>query len=197
MARHFYYLALRKRAHAKGVALLEILIALGISAILFAVGIPQFQTIVTDTRISSSVNQFIAANAFARAEAIKRGRLVTICRAVKADSGTDSCSKADTETRQGNDWGAGWLIFVEGDSSVARIGVIDGEDEILIRQAELATHTEGSSSFQRITYTSMGEPLNLRGGNVKFHADGQSRRVLCFARTGRIRVMRDVDTCSG
>lgn len=197
MARHFYSSAFRNKAQATGIAMIEILIAVAISAILFAVGIPQFQTIVTDTRISSSVNQFIAANAFARSEAIKRGRMVTICRALNADTGVESCSKSDTKTRRGDDWGAGWLIFVEGDSSVARIGVIDGDDEILLRQAELTNNTEGSSSFQKITYTSMGEPWNLRGGNVKFHADGQSRRVLCIARTGRIRVMRDADTCSG
>ncbi len=179
-----------------GMSIVEMLVALAIAAVLLAVGIPQYQIIVNDTKVSSTVNEFIAANAFARAEAIKRNRLVTICRALNADTGTDACSKAATDTRHGDDWAAGWLIFVEGDSSIPRIGMVDGDDEILIRQAEYSTVTVSSSTMQKITYNGTGEPINLRGGNVKFHINGEARRLLCIARTGRIRVVRDVDNCA-
>jgi type IV fimbrial biogenesis protein FimT len=179
-----------------GMSVVEILVALAVAAVLLAIGVPQYQTIVKDTQVSSTVNEFIAANAFARAEAIKRNRLVTICRALNADTGTDFCSKAATDKRHGDDWAAGWLIFVEGDSAIPRIGNVDGEDEILVRQGEFSTATVSNSTMQQITYNGMGEPINLRGGSVKFHIDGDARRMLCIARTGRIRVVRDVDHCA-
>ncbi len=189
-------LAPRVIANMTGMSLVEIMFGLTIVGILLAIGVPQYQTIVTDTRVSSTVNEFIAANAFARAEAIKRNRLVTICRAVNADTGTDACSKAATAKRQADDWGAGWLIFVEGDTAIPRIGMVDGDDEILHRQAEFSTPTISTSTMQKITYNGTGEPINLRGGHVKFHIDGEAKRLLCIARTGRIRVVRDADNCA-
>lgn len=180
-----------------GMSLLELLIVIAMISILTVIAVPQYHAMVMDTRISSNVNEFLAANAFARAEAIKRGRLVTICRAVGADTGTDACSQASTANHKGDDWGTGWLVFVEGSSKTSDIGTFGKDDEILSRQGELSAYTEGSSTGSKITYSPLGEPINMHGANVKFFYKGDFRRVLCIARTGRIRVVYDADTCSG
>lgn len=183
------------REYQPGMSLVEMLMAVGIMAILLGFAVPQFRAMVIDTKISISVNQFVVANAYAREQAIRRGQLVTICRAVKADLGSDVCSDSATAQRAATDWGSGWLVFVEDASNPAGIGQIDGDEEILARQGELAESTQGSASLTRLTYNSNGLPVNMAGANLKFHYQQQFRRVLCIARSGRLRVLRDVDRC--
>ena len=186
----------QRSAASLGMTLLEAMIALFVVAILAALAVPQMQAFVTDTQLSTSVNHFIAANAFARAEAINRGKLVTICRSVNADIGNDTCSDAAGNGHAGNDWGAGWLVFIEASVDASKIGVVDGDDEILARQAALPSHFQGSSSIRKITYNANGQPINLAGANLLFHSDGKYKRMLCIARSGRLRVVRDVDHCA-
>lgn len=179
-----------------GMSLIEVMVGVAILALLAMFGIPQMNSLVVDTQLSTNVNHFIAANALARAEAIQRGRLVTICRSVGADVGSDACSSQEGNGHASNDWGAGWLVFVEGSSDPSGIGVVDEGDEIIARQGALPEHFQGSSSIRKITYNPSGQPINLSGANLLFHADGKYQRMLCIARSGRLRVVRNVDHCS-
>ena len=187
---------LRRSANKLGMTIIEAMIGMSVLAILAALAVPQMQAFVTDTQLSTNVNHFIAANAFARAEAITRGKLVTICRSVNADIGSDACSDAAGNGHEGNDWGAGWLVFIEASADASKIGVVDGDDEILTRQGALPEHFQGRSSIRKITYNANGQPINLAGANLLFHSDGKYKRMLCIARSGRLRVVRDVDHCA-
>ena len=57
---------------AKGFTLIELMVTLAVLAILAAVGIPSFQRLAAENRVSSQANSTQAALQFARAEALKR-----------------------------------------------------------------------------------------------------------------------------
>ncbi|WP_338845679.1 GspH/FimT family pseudopilin [Massilia sp. W12] len=177
-----------------GHSLPELLIALAIGLILLTQALPEFNKLLRDTKLSTSVNQFIAAQSFARTEAIQRGKPVTVCRSVRADQGRDECSLDTVDGHGPRDWAAGWLVFVE--NGAGNLGQVDAEDEILARQGTLHEGGEGDATATAIIWGPQGVPLNIAGARVQFSWDGKQQRVLCISRAGRTRVLRDVDRCA-
>nr|WP_238551991.1 GspH/FimT family pseudopilin [Herminiimonas sp. CN] len=98
---------------------------------------------IQQNRLTGNVNEFVAANMLARSEAIKRGSPVTLCRAVNAEAGSDTCAAA-------GDWNTGWLVGV---------GTADNIASVLTRQKALPAGTTVTSTLNAITYTSMGQPV--------------------------------------
>jgi type IV fimbrial biogenesis protein FimT len=187
--------ALKDRCICSGFVLIESLVVVAIISILLMVGAPMMRNILLENRLQGNVNEFIAAHLLARSEAIKRGRLVTICRSVNANSGSNACNKSSSGDRDGDDWGVGWLVFVENKTSTD-IGIVGVGEEILWRQGALPDKTYSPASAKSVTYNGSGEPLgSMAGSNFKFNFDGKFDRIVCIARTGRIRVIRDAVVC--
>ncbi|MEO7031863.1 MAG: GspH/FimT family pseudopilin [Herbaspirillum sp.] len=138
-------------------------------------------------RLAMSVNEFIAAATFARSEAIKRGRPVTLCRSVNAESGTDKCITTSSGDYDSSDWGSGWIVIVPDDKLILqRRGALP--DKIYVAAKPL--------KLRAITYNGSGGPGGaFAGGSFIFSYNGQFDRTVCIARTGRIRVILDVVTC--
>jgi type IV fimbrial biogenesis protein FimT len=88
------------RGRASGFTLLELLTALAVGSILFAVGIPSYQYITNRNRVASEINGLLGDLQFARAEAIKEGQDVTVCQSSDGKTCTGSTS-----------WNLGWLVF--------------------------------------------------------------------------------------
>ncbi|MCU6435655.1 GspH/FimT family pseudopilin [Undibacterium sp. Jales W-56] len=189
-------LSMSKHAYVKsGFTLIELAIVITIIAILLMIAIPAMRNILIENRLSGNVNEFIAAHNLARSEAIKRGRLVTVCRSINAESGSNACHKTASGDRDGDDWGVGWLVFVE-NSTATGIGTVNAGEEILLRQGALPDKTYSPASAKSITYNTAGEPLgSMAGSNFRFNVDGKFDRTICIARTGRIRVIRDAVAC--
>lgn len=76
-----------------GFTLIELMVTLAVVAITLAIGVPSFQGIVSDNRLSSAANGLIGAFNIARSEAIKRGRSITV-------------------TPTGTDWNDGGIVAV-------------------------------------------------------------------------------------
>lgn len=76
-----------------GFTLIELMVTLAVVAITLAIGVPSFQSIVSDNRLSGAANGLIGAMNIARSEAIKRGRSVAI-------------------TPTGTDWNEGGTVAV-------------------------------------------------------------------------------------
>ena len=56
---------------SSGFTLVELMITLAIAGILVAVGIPSFNSTISDSRLTSYANEFVTALNLARSEAIK------------------------------------------------------------------------------------------------------------------------------
>ena len=85
---------------AGGFTLVEMLVVMGIVAILVGVGVPSFRYVTNANRIASEVNGLLGDMQFARAEAIKEGQTVTIC---SSNNGATCANSAS--------WANGWIVF--------------------------------------------------------------------------------------
>lgn len=61
-----------------GFTLIELMVTLAVVAITLAIGVPSFQGVVSDNRLTGAANNLIGALNVARSEAIKRGRSVVL-----------------------------------------------------------------------------------------------------------------------
>jgi type IV fimbrial biogenesis protein FimT len=118
-----------QRCSNRGVTLFEMVIVMGIAAILAAIAIPSFQYVTTSNRIASEINGLLGDLQYARAEAIKEGQTVTVC---VSTNGT-SCSANDSS------WNAGWIVF----SDVGNDATVDAGDIVLRVQPQFS----GSDTF--------------------------------------------------
>ena len=183
------------RSHSRGVTLIELLVAISVLGILLAIGVPAMARFLHDVRVSNATNEFVNAIGLARAEAIKRSRLVTLCRSTDAETATTpSCSTV------GDDWNTGWLVFVEGSSS-SGVGEYDDGEVILARRGSLPGNISATMSTANawITFNSSGEPGGMSnfGINFNYSADTSIKsRQICMSRSGRVRVELDATTCS-
>jgi type IV fimbrial biogenesis protein FimT len=188
--------AFRRVNRAQGFTLVESMVVIVLISVVAGWVTPQMRELFIETRLSLNVNDLLAATKYARAEAIRRGRLVTICRSVNADLGVDACDTAASGDRTADDWGVGWLVFVENNSSTSGLGVVSPGDEILLRQGALPLKTFGPSTAKRLSYNGIGEPTgSFAGMHFKFNFNGKFERIICVNRVGRVRVIRDKPNC--
>lgn len=85
-----------------GLSLVELMITITISGILLAVGVPSYRYVTNSNRVSAEVNGLLMDMQFARSEAIKEGRPVTIC-----------TSAAGLKCDATVNWESGWIVFMD------------------------------------------------------------------------------------
>lgn len=85
-----------------GFTLIELMVTLAVAAIALGIAIPSFNQTMRNNSSNALGNEFAAALNYARSEAIKRAKRVSIC----ASSNGTSCLAA-------NNWKQGWLVFVD------------------------------------------------------------------------------------
>ena len=85
-------------ARARGFTLLELMMTIGVGAVLLTLGIPSFVDLVRNNRAATNVNELLTAFAIARSESIKRGWNVSVCRSSDGANCTD-------------EWTEGWIVF--------------------------------------------------------------------------------------
>lgn len=80
----------------RGFTLIELLITMAVMAVLAMIAMPGFTSLITSNRAQTQTAAFVGALNYARAEAVKRGQVVTLT----ASDGTN--------------WHTGWTISVGG-----------------------------------------------------------------------------------
>jgi type IV fimbrial biogenesis protein FimT len=98
-----------RRIRARGFTLIELMVALAVAALLFAIGVPMLRDVTLGSRLSAAANDLLASVQLARSEAIKRNLAVTLC---ASDDGA-TCAAA-------GGWELGWIV-VDGAGTVIQL----------------------------------------------------------------------------
>ncbi len=129
-----------------GVTLFEMIMVLGIGAILTAFSLPEMSSVAANNRASTYTGELVGAAAFARQEAVTRGAPVSIC-ALPSAGATECASTTDT------DWRHGWMIFVDLNGT---LGSLDAGDEALRVYKSLDGDAGLRSNRPAVTYSAQG-----------------------------------------
>lgn len=134
-----------------GFTLIEMMIAVTLSAIVLSLAVPSFSTIVQDNRQVTQLNDLVTDLAYARSEAVRRGTTVTICPYDADGNGVQDVAAAGDACGGGTDWSSGWVVFVD-----------ENGDDTLAAPADL----------QRITAPVSGLDLSFPRSSIRFDSQG-------------------------
>jgi type IV fimbrial biogenesis protein FimT len=87
-------------ARASGFTMVELLMTIAIGSIVMMLAVPSFRYVTNSNRIAGEINGLLGDLQFARAEAIKEGKNVTVCVSTNGTGCTNSTS-----------WDRGWIVF--------------------------------------------------------------------------------------
>ena len=88
------------QAVSRGFTLVELAVTVAVAAILLALATPSFAELLRRNRLAAANNELVTALNVARAEALRRGRPVSICASANQRSCADS-----------SNWATGWVVF--------------------------------------------------------------------------------------
>ena len=160
------------RSH--GFSLPELLCTLAVAAGVAAWAMPSFQAIALDAARTREVNGFLQAVHLARAEAIKRNGVVSLC--PSPDGGQCAAGAA---------WQAGWIVFVYGDrdSPAARD---EGED--LVRAYPAWDGGQIGSNRPTLSFRPYGQSGVTATVTFCDRRGSEAARAVVISQTGRPRV---------
>lgn len=96
--------AIVMRPAARGLSLIELMVTIFVLAILAAVAVPSFRSVMSRGDIANAINALSADMQFARGQAASQHRFVSICRST---TGT-GCNEATSDPY---DYDAGWIVY--------------------------------------------------------------------------------------
>ncbi|MBS0430761.1 MAG: GspH/FimT family pseudopilin [Proteobacteria bacterium] len=171
--------------------LIETLVVIALTAILLGLAVPSMRAFIERNRVAESVNQMVGSINFARAEAIKRGARVVMCRSENAESVTTAPSCVDMSGDSG--WASGWIVFVEFGSNDE---YTPGAGDVLLRvQGPLLSNGFIMQNTNRkIVFSAdgLGRSGSMLSFTFKPPSEAQSQeRIVCVSMQGRPRLIKD------
>ncbi|MFK8016304.1 MAG: GspH/FimT family pseudopilin [Gammaproteobacteria bacterium] len=159
----------------RGVTVLELLVTLGIAALLTGYAVPAFTRLVASNRQVATVNQLLGAVQMARTLAIARHQEFVLC----PDNGQNRCATGTDE------WTDGYLIFVN--EPAGRPYQVDSDSDLVAARAlpEGVTVWANRSAY-------VFRPLAVRSSNGTFRVCDPTGRIapraVVVSVTGRPRI---------
>lgn len=157
-----------------GFTLLELIITVGIAAIVTAIAVPSMRDFMLNERLTGQINILISQLALARSEAVKRNLPIIVC-----------VSKDGAKCTPG-DWEDGWIVFVDEDESD---GFTTGEEILRYQDALDGSNTLAASGNigTKILFNNRGYALDSDGDFTLCDARGADYcRSAGLAKTGRV-----------
>ena len=144
-----------------GFTMIELMVTIAIMAILIALAVPSFRTLIINSRITTHANELLAGLQLARSEAIRSNARAVLC----ASTNISTCTG-------GPNWTGGWIAFVDTDRNGNRNGA-----ETILRSGTIRAGTVVVNS------AAIGA-----AGSVVFRSDGIARVGAGALLTGRVGV---------
>ena len=177
----------------RGVTLVELMVSIALLAILLAIAAPNFQGMTASSRLTSASNDLLGTLQQARAQAIRTGARVTVC---KSTNGVQCNNTA------ADGWERGWIVFQDTTRVNFDAQVEDGE-AILSHSTAIPAGTTigGNAAVQNyVSFAADGRP-RLMGGAVQAGTlrvctaadsltDNNRARDVVVTTTGQISVTR-------
>lgn len=118
------------RCRARGVTLIELLVALAIAAVIVGLAAPAFSNFIAGVQSTSRTNDLVAALQTARSEAVRRGQTVTV-----------------RSTGGSLDFHTGWSVFTDANADGLQASPATPADGTVVLDAEAAT---GGTTIKRV-----------------------------------------------
>jgi type IV fimbrial biogenesis protein FimT len=129
-----------------GFTMTELLVTMGIAAMLMAIGVPSYRYVTYSNRVSTEINSLLGDMQYARSEAVKEGQAVSMC---PASSNYSSCSTTSS-------WQSGWIVF----SDINNNHTIASSANILRVRQQLSSNPQDTlvadNSMQFVTFNREG-----------------------------------------
>ena len=174
---------LSTRRGAAGFTLIELMVTISLIVVVMALAAPSFTAYQRNAELTSVANTLLSSLTAARAEAMKRGRNVTV---VPAD---------------GSHWTSGWIVFVDEDASGTKASTettLSSEPApasaitIATVPADMTYVMFNGSGYPRLTSGAF-QPSSL---DFTHTATGETRRIVSSP-AGRLRICKpDPATCA-
>ncbi len=162
-----------------GFTIIELLVVIVVFAIGATIAIPSYQSLIRSNRMTVQVNELVADIHYARSEAIKRGRSVSICR---TNPGSNAC-------KTNKNWGVnGWIIIA--DSEVIKVHESSLNSDATLFETGTTNANKGILTFNRYGYA----PSGARTFRLCSSSDEKADlKGVVVTPSGRVRLAVDTD----
>ena len=170
----------------RGFSLIELMVTVGILAILAALAGPSFQPLIDKWRVQQAIDNMKTTIYYARSEGIKRGGGIGIQR----NTSGSGCAQVTTK----EEWGCGWFVFVDTNDN----GTWKAGEEILHTIPPPTNlnivHSSGGTNIKVDRYGKMSG-INAKGFSFVSTSGGSgslTAQSLCMSSGGRIRIAEEI-----
>ena len=175
------------RQAVRAFTIVELLVALGLAAVLAAVAVPTFHDWLGAYQVANYARHLAESMTRARTEAIRRSHRVSLCKSPDLRQCADQGS-----------WESGFVLYVD----VNHDGRIDAGETVLGiegRAPSGITIAANRPLDDYVSYTSVGHARMLNGalqmGTLTVCKSGQRAVHVVLANSGRVRTERTAVTC--
>lgn len=157
----------------QGFTLIELMVTVGVVAILAAIAAPSFQDLLGRYRADAAATELKATLDLARSEAIKRVVTAQVC----PSSNGSSCTASSTN------WASGWLVWADANSN----GSLDSGEVTQVGAAVNSSLTF-TSSASTVTFQSLGQITGTVPTFTVTHTASAVSRYVCLSASGSSKV---------